>query len=51
LEIAKILRNYVAAIASEKFFYFLYFWKGDVVEVKFSKENGKIEEIRKLGEK
>jgi hypothetical protein len=51
LEITKFLRNYTAAMASEKFFWFIYFWKGDVVEVKFSKENGKIEEIRKLGER
>jgi hypothetical protein len=51
LEIAKILRNYVAAIASEKFFYFLYFFKNNVIEIKFNKESGKIEEIKKLGEK
>jgi len=51
LEIAKFLKNYVAAMTSEKFFYFLYFLKGDVIEVKVNKENGKIEEIRKLGER
>jgi hypothetical protein len=51
LEIAKILRNYVAAIACEKFFWFYYFLKDIVIEIKFNKENGKIEEIRKLGER
>jgi hypothetical protein len=50
LEIAKFLKKHVAAMASEKFFWFIYFFKGDVVETKFNKENGKIEEIRKLGE-
>jgi hypothetical protein len=50
MEIEKFLKNYVVAMASEKFFWFIYFFKGDVIETKFNKENGKIEEIRKLGE-
>jgi hypothetical protein len=51
MEIAKFLRNYVAAMSSEKFFWFIYFFKGNVIEVKVNKENGKIVDIRKLGER